>query len=51
MNNVPSGYQARFTGCHQVLARFLPRGSTLTVHGTDQQGRPFRFTYRGSAEQ
>jgi hypothetical protein len=51
MNHVPCGYADRARGCHQVLEQFLPSGTTLTVLGSDQAGRPFRYTYRGKAPQ
>ncbi|MFC5054315.1 DddA-like double-stranded DNA deaminase toxin [Saccharothrix xinjiangensis] len=36
-------------GCHQILPRYLRRGTTLTVHGTTQDGEPFSETYEGEA--
>ncbi|GAA4879955.1 DddA-like double-stranded DNA deaminase toxin [Saccharopolyspora cebuensis] len=50
INNAPCGSQPGQTpGCHQTLERFLPDGSTLTVRGTTEQGKPFSQTYRGKA--
>ncbi|WP_083822068.1 DddA-like double-stranded DNA deaminase toxin [Saccharopolyspora spinosa] len=50
INHVPCGSQpGKKRGCDQVLERFLPKGYTLTVHGTTQDGRPFSKTYRGQA--
>ncbi|GAB2667239.1 hypothetical protein GCM10027271_28460 [Saccharopolyspora gloriosae] len=49
INHVPCGYQTKPTGCHQVLERFLPEGSQVTVSGTDRKGRPYRRTYHGKA--
>lgn len=50
INHVPCGSQPRQrNGCHQILELYLPRGCTLTVHGTTQQGEPFSHTYRGRA--
>lgn len=51
INHVPCGSQPhhRSPGCHQALERFLPKGHTLTVHGTTQQGKPYSHTYRGKA--
>jgi hypothetical protein len=37
------------TGCHSILAAYLPTGYELTVLGTTQQGEPFARTYRGRA--
>jgi hypothetical protein len=37
------------SGCHQVLARYLPQGYALTVYGTTQEGLPFSHTYKGQA--
>lgn len=39
------------SGCHQMLQRFLPKGYTLTVHGTTQTGKPFTEIYRGMNDQ
>ncbi|WP_083935806.1 DddA-like double-stranded DNA deaminase toxin [Saccharomonospora halophila] len=51
MNNVPCGFRPGTThGCHQALEHFLPTGTTLTVLGSDSDGRPFHHTYRGRAE-
>ncbi|GLY52074.1 DddA-like double-stranded DNA deaminase toxin [Lentzea sp. NBRC 102530] len=36
-------------GCHDVLSLYLPKGYTLTVHGTTQQGEPLSQTYEGQA--
>ncbi|TDD40295.1 DddA-like double-stranded DNA deaminase toxin [Saccharopolyspora elongata] len=50
INHVPCGSQpTQPPGCDQVIERFLPKGFTLTVHGTTQAGRPFSKTYRGQA--
>ncbi|MGW5789130.1 DddA-like double-stranded DNA deaminase toxin [Saccharopolyspora sp. NPDC003752] len=50
INHVPCGSQpTQPPGCDQVIERFLPKGFTLTVHGTTQAGRPFSKTYRGHA--
>lgn len=50
MNNVPCGFRPGTTrGCHQALEHFLPTGTTLTVLGSDSDGRPFHHTYRGRA--
>jgi hypothetical protein len=40
----------RRPGCHDVLGAFLPRGSSLTVLGTDAAGQPFRHVYHGEAD-
>jgi hypothetical protein len=51
INNAPCGSQSGdFRGCHQLLAGFLPRGSSLTVLGTDVNGQPFQHTYQGKAD-
>ncbi|TDD34650.1 DddA-like double-stranded DNA deaminase toxin [Saccharopolyspora elongata] len=50
INHVPCGSQpAQPPGCDQAIERFLPKGYTLTVHGTTQASRPFSKTYRGQA--
>jgi hypothetical protein len=50
INHAPCGSQRPLRrGCHQALARYLPIGYTLTVHGTTQDGRPFSHTYQGQA--
>jgi hypothetical protein len=50
INHAPCGSQRPMrSGCHQVLARYLPQGYTLTVHGTTQAGLPFSHTYKGQA--
>lgn len=36
-------------GCDSVLERYLPKGYTLTVHGTTQEGGPYSKTYWGRA--
>lgn len=52
INHAPCGFGVeRWQGCHDVLPRFLPRGYSLTVLGTDAHGRPFQHTYEGSADQ
>ncbi|HEX3784001.1 MAG TPA: DddA-like double-stranded DNA deaminase toxin [Pseudonocardiaceae bacterium] len=50
INHSTCGSQpGRSPGCDQVLEPYLPKGYTLTVHGTTQQGEPFSKTYRGRA--
>ncbi|MBK1785153.1 DddA-like double-stranded DNA deaminase toxin [Prauserella cavernicola] len=50
INNEPCRARSRMLlGCREVLPRYLPRGHTLTVHGTTQQGEPFTETYEGTA--
>jgi hypothetical protein len=50
INHVPCGsQQGDPRGCHQVLERYLPKGYTLTVHGTTQTNEAFSHTYRGRA--
>ena len=50
INHVPCGSeQGDAGGCHDTLRSFLPEGTTLTVHGTTQQGNPYSHTYRGTA--
>lgn len=41
------GFRLGTSACHQVLPRYLPRGKTLTVHGTTADGEPFTHTYQG----
>ncbi|SDL21613.1 SCP1.201-like deaminase [Lentzea albidocapillata subsp. violacea] len=50
INHVPcrSGLR-QSTGCHDVLRPYLPKGYTLVVHGTTQQGQPYSQTYEGQA--
>lgn len=49
INHVPCGSQQGTTGgCHAALDKFLPEGTTLTVHGTTPQGTPYSHTYRGT---
>lgn len=48
INNYPCGYGEAFSGCHDVLERILPVGTSLTVKGTHDQGKqPFKRVYRG----
>ncbi|MBK1786042.1 DddA-like double-stranded DNA deaminase toxin [Prauserella cavernicola] len=50
VNNQPCrGRSPISPGCHEALPRYLPKGCTLTVNGTTQDGRPFRHTYEGQA--
>lgn len=50
INHVPCGSQPhQRPGCHQAVERFLPKGHSLTVHGTTQQGTPYSHTYKGQA--
>ncbi|HEX5405448.1 MAG TPA: DddA-like double-stranded DNA deaminase toxin [Pseudonocardiaceae bacterium] len=50
INHAPCGSQRPMrSGCHQVLARYLPQGYTLTVYGTTRDGLPFSHTYEGRA--
>jgi hypothetical protein len=50
INHSPSGSQPnQLRGCDQVLGPYLPKGYTLVVHGTTQQGEPFSRTYEGQA--
>jgi hypothetical protein len=50
INHAPCGSQpGKPPGCDQVLEPYLPKGYTLTVHGTTQQGEPFSKTYKGRA--
>jgi len=50
INHAPCGSQPQqIRGCHQVLGPYLPRGYTLVVHGTTQQGKPYSHTYEGQA--
>lgn len=37
-------------GCHQYLARFLPRGTRLNLYGTQGTDTVFIHTYEGTAE-
>ncbi|QIZ37198.1 hypothetical protein FDZ84_24445 [Saccharopolyspora sp. ASAGF58] len=52
INHVPCGgsQPGQWSGCHQAVEQFLPKGHTLTVHGTTQQGKPFSHAYHGKAE-
>ncbi|WP_033293137.1 DddA-like double-stranded DNA deaminase toxin [Amycolatopsis jejuensis] len=48
INNVPcTEISPTRPGCAEALPKYLPRGTSLTVHGTDRQGRPFSHTYEG----
>ncbi|CRK58053.1 hypothetical protein [Alloactinosynnema sp. L-07] len=51
INHAPCGSEptATVVGCEQFLPAFLPKGNTLTVHGTDAHGNPFERTYVGRA--
>lgn len=48
INNVPCDLQpGKGIGCEQAIERYLPAGSSLTVHGTTEDGNPFTRTYKG----
>ncbi|MBB5159912.1 hypothetical protein BJ970_007512 [Saccharopolyspora phatthalungensis] len=48
INHAPCGSEPGQTrGCHDMLERFLPRGRSMTVHGTTADGKPFSHTYHG----
>lgn len=50
INHMPCGAApGERRGCHATLPEFLPKGSSLTVLGTDTQGQPFHHTYEGRA--
>jgi SCP1.201-like deaminase len=50
INHAPCGVRAgQPVGCDDVLESYLPKGYSLTVHGTTQDGDPFSRTYRGRA--
>jgi hypothetical protein len=50
INHSACGSQpSQLPGCHQVLGPYLPKGYTLVVCGTTQQGEPFSRTYEGQA--
>lgn len=50
INHAPCGSEPSARGgCHASLEQFIPRGHSLTVHGTTAQGRAFTSTYRGRA--
>ncbi|MBQ0926739.1 DddA-like double-stranded DNA deaminase toxin [Saccharopolyspora endophytica] len=50
INNIPCELQpGKGIGCEQAIERYLPPGSSLTVHGTTQDGNPFTRTYKGKA--
>lgn len=50
INNVPCDLvPGKGIGCEQALEKYLPAGSTLTVHGTTHNGNPFTRTYKGKA--
>lgn len=51
VNNAPCGWEpGALPGCHQFLDRFLPAGSSMTVHGTDADGQHVSQTYYGKAQ-
>ncbi|MGQ0841143.1 DddA-like double-stranded DNA deaminase toxin [Actinokineospora sp.] len=51
INHAPCGSEPGARGgCHRYLPYFLPRGSSLTVLGTDANGQPFRREYEGKAD-
>ncbi|OLT45212.1 hypothetical protein BJF85_02160 [Saccharomonospora sp. CUA-673] len=48
LNHAPCGSEPGATGgCHEYLPAILPAGYSLTVLGTDVNGKPFTRTYRG----
>ncbi|MDQ3402415.1 MAG: hypothetical protein M3548_03345 [Actinomycetota bacterium] len=48
VNHAPCGSEAGVPiGCDILLPRVIPRGSSVTVLGTDAQGNPFERTYSG----
>ncbi|RLK59676.1 DddA-like double-stranded DNA deaminase toxin [Actinokineospora cianjurensis] len=52
INHAPCGSEPGLAGgCHRLLPWFIPRGSSLTVLGTDAQGEPFQRIYEGRAAQ
>jgi hypothetical protein len=51
LNHAPCGSEPGETGgCHEFLPRILPAGFSLTVLGTDANGKPFKRTYKGTAQ-
>jgi hypothetical protein len=46
INRIPCARDKPPQGCHLMLERMLPEGSTLTVHGPDG----FKWVYRGIAD-
>ncbi|WP_169514666.1 DddA-like double-stranded DNA deaminase toxin [Actinokineospora enzanensis] len=51
LNHAPCGSEPGDPpGCHDYLEDFVPRGCTITVFGTTQDGAPFRRTYTGKAD-
>ncbi|MDQ3401777.1 MAG: hypothetical protein M3548_00055 [Actinomycetota bacterium] len=48
INHAPCGSgPGLMIGCDQFLSDFIPKGYSLTVLGTDQNGNPFKRTYHG----
>ncbi|GAA1213195.1 DddA-like double-stranded DNA deaminase toxin [Prauserella alba] len=50
LNHAPCGSEPGATGgCHAYLPAILPTGFSLTVLGTDVDGKPFKRIYKGTA--